>query len=146
MSDQPEALRLADILQHRFPSVECLEKAAAELRRLHAECDALRAMADDVQRWHDQQLDRADKAEAECDALRAELAAMTKRATDAEGYAEHLLTEARKTADVMAQAEAECDALRVPCRTLVSLLETDDWQATLRLAVEQARAALKEAK
>ena len=76
MSDQPEALRLADILQHRFPSVECLEKAAAELRRLHA----------------------------------------------------------------------ECDALRVPCRTLVSLLETDDWQATLRLAVEQARAALKEAK
>ena len=83
---------------------------------------------------------------AERDALWAELAAMTKRATDAEGYAEHLLTEARKTADVMAQAEAECDALRVPCRTLVSLLETDDWQATLRLAVEQARAALKEAK
>ena len=72
MSRQPEALRLADILQHRFPSVECLEKAAAELRRLHAECDALRAMADDVQRWHDQQLDRADKAEAECDALRAD--------------------------------------------------------------------------
>lgn len=48
---------------------------------------------------------------AERDALRVELAAMTKRATAAEGYAEHMLTEARKTADVMAQAEAECDAL-----------------------------------
>jgi len=33
---QPEALRLADILQHKIPSIECLEKAAAELRRLHA--------------------------------------------------------------------------------------------------------------
>ena len=35
MSDQPEALRLADILHYKLPSVECLEKAAAELRRLH---------------------------------------------------------------------------------------------------------------
>ena len=32
---QPEALLLADILQHKIPSIECLEKAAAELRRLH---------------------------------------------------------------------------------------------------------------
>ena len=32
---QPKALRLADILQHKIPSIECLEKAAAELRRLH---------------------------------------------------------------------------------------------------------------
>ncbi len=32
---QPEALRLADILQHKIPSIECLEIAAAELRRLH---------------------------------------------------------------------------------------------------------------
>ena len=36
MSTQPEALRLADILQHKLPSIECLEVAAAELRRLHA--------------------------------------------------------------------------------------------------------------
>ena len=41
---------------------------------------------------------------------------------------------------------AERDALLVPCRTLVTLLDTEDWQATLRLAVEQARAALKENK
>ena len=32
---QPEALRLADILQHKIPSIECLEVAAKELRRLH---------------------------------------------------------------------------------------------------------------
>lgn len=32
---QPEALRLADILEFKVPSIECLEKAAAELRRLH---------------------------------------------------------------------------------------------------------------
>jgi hypothetical protein len=35
MNTQPEALRLADILQHKLPSIECLEIAAAELRRLH---------------------------------------------------------------------------------------------------------------
>ncbi len=32
---KPEALRLADILQHKIPSIECLEIAATELRRLH---------------------------------------------------------------------------------------------------------------
>jgi hypothetical protein len=36
VSKQPEALRLADILKHKLPSVECLEKAAAELHRLNA--------------------------------------------------------------------------------------------------------------
>ena len=29
------ALELADILQNKIPSIECLEIAAAELRRLH---------------------------------------------------------------------------------------------------------------
>jgi len=38
--NQPEALRLADILQHQLPSIECLERAAAELRRLHVELAA----------------------------------------------------------------------------------------------------------
>lgn len=41
MSKQPEALRLADILQHKIPSIECLEVAAAELRRLHFELEAM---------------------------------------------------------------------------------------------------------
>ena len=41
MTEQPTALRLADILQHQLPSVKCLEQAAAELRRLHAQRDAL---------------------------------------------------------------------------------------------------------
>ena len=35
-AEKPEALRLADILQHKLPSIECLERAAIELRRLHA--------------------------------------------------------------------------------------------------------------
>lgn len=36
MSEQTKALRLADILQHKIPSIQCLEEAAAELRRLDA--------------------------------------------------------------------------------------------------------------
>jgi hypothetical protein len=40
---QPEVLWLADILQYQLPSIECLEKAAAELRRLHGEVERLRA-------------------------------------------------------------------------------------------------------
>ena len=34
MSEQTKAQRLADILQYKIPSMECLEEAAAELRRL----------------------------------------------------------------------------------------------------------------
>jgi len=57
MSDQPEPLLLADILEHQLPSIECLEKAAAELRRLHGEVERLRADAEryrhlcEYQRW-----------------------------------------------------------------------------------------------
>jgi len=32
---QPEALKLAKILERQIPSIRCLEEAAAELRRLH---------------------------------------------------------------------------------------------------------------
>lgn len=44
MITQPEALRLADILQHKIPSIECLELAAVKLRRLYDEskCAALK--------------------------------------------------------------------------------------------------------
>ena len=41
--EQPDALMLADILQHKIPSIKCLEIAAAELRRLHKKCEALTA-------------------------------------------------------------------------------------------------------
>ena len=44
MSDQPEALRLADELEMWTQG----EPAAAELRRLHAECESLRAQ---VEAW-----------------------------------------------------------------------------------------------
>ena len=35
MTKQPEALLLANILEHQIPSIACLEVAASELRRLH---------------------------------------------------------------------------------------------------------------
>lgn len=35
MSKQPDALLLANILEHQIPSIACLEVAATELRRLH---------------------------------------------------------------------------------------------------------------
>ena len=43
MTTQPEALRLADDveLNHKYCPVEVLHEAAAELRRLHAQRDAL---------------------------------------------------------------------------------------------------------
>jgi hypothetical protein len=42
MTEQTKAKRLAAILQHQLPSVECLEQAAAELIRLSAENETLR--------------------------------------------------------------------------------------------------------
>ena len=36
MTEQTKAQRLADILQYKIPSIECLEQAAVELRRLDA--------------------------------------------------------------------------------------------------------------
>ena len=36
MTEHTKAQRLADILQYKIPSMECLEQAAAELRRLDA--------------------------------------------------------------------------------------------------------------
>ena len=96
-----EALRLAELIDNDLKNSAHHVEAAAELRRLHAlvmdkqgeiygltfareterkihglvkvECGALRARADALQRWHDQQLDRSEKAEAERDALRVAL-------------------------------------------------------------------------
>jgi len=45
---QPEALRLADILQHKLPSIECLEVTAAELRRLHEANQAMLEALKDI--------------------------------------------------------------------------------------------------
>ena len=79
MSDKPEALRLADIMNSWSRRANCAKEAAAELRRLHAECDALRAQcggkncrgwrAPGVREWVTRE--RLAEAEAERDALRA---------------------------------------------------------------------------
>ena len=68
MTTQPEALRLADILE-KMPLGECDGQAAAELRRLHAENEALReanARFGKRQEWWN---DRMFDLEAERDAL-----------------------------------------------------------------------------
>lgn len=41
MNKQPEALRLAEILEHPGVALNVEEAAAAELRRLHTQCDEL---------------------------------------------------------------------------------------------------------
>jgi hypothetical protein len=66
-------------------TTDAVEQATADLRR-----DLIDATNDKAQMQH-------------------EINALLARAEKAEGYAEHLLTEARRTADVMAQVEAERD-------------------------------------
>jgi hypothetical protein len=41
MSKKPEAIKLANILQYKLPRIECFERSAAELRRLHVEVERL---------------------------------------------------------------------------------------------------------
>lgn len=48
MSDQPEALFIADVIENDPQSKAHHDAAATCLRRLHAECDALRS---DAERW-----------------------------------------------------------------------------------------------
>lgn len=74
MSRQPEALRLADELDSVVGGALC-NRAAAELRRLHAECDALRAkliVAEEAAERCKEVCDMTSEGwRAECDALRA---------------------------------------------------------------------------
>lgn len=51
MSKQPEALRLADVFEKEGYAVftNDMQKAAAELRRLHAEVERLRKLVPDVE-------------------------------------------------------------------------------------------------
>ena len=110
MSDQPEALRLADVLDYGVYDAQMarnMDRAATELRRLHAEVERLRAQVADfhamwkvntegfaakeaeVEKLREALvsslptvgmgwIERAEKAEAEVERLRAELARLTK--------------------------------------------------------------------
>lgn len=63
MSGQPTPLALADILQHKLPSIECLGVAAAELRRLHQSNTELLAALDHIEKTLTRQLELiADRA------------------------------------------------------------------------------------
>ena len=97
MSDKPEALRLADALDTRVvprwihstgetprqsgyaADVQCAQ-AAAELRRLRAECEALRADAADFHMAYRMKCDEETKVQAvELERLRAERDALRAR-------------------------------------------------------------------
>ena len=52
MSEQTKAQRLADILQYKIPSMECLEEAAAELCRLDALNAELVEALRDITVWY----------------------------------------------------------------------------------------------
>jgi hypothetical protein len=81
MSDQPEALFLADVIENDPTSAAHHAAAAAELRRLRAERDALRVEVarlrierDALRSLDDSLLTEFNKLHAECDALRADAA------------------------------------------------------------------------
>ena len=122
MTAQPEALRLADALaDYTGCTLAQMDQAAAELRRLHAEAE-------------------------ESEALRERLSALlTSTAIALRGPAPKLGSWSWHDLPERAAAlVAQRDALLEACQTLVNLPE--DWIATLRLlrvAVEQARAAIK---
>ena len=60
-----DALRLASILRHRLPSIECLEKAANKLVQLSELADKYKWQVRDT-------CARAEKAEAEVERLRVD--------------------------------------------------------------------------
>jgi hypothetical protein len=61
MTKQPEALKLADILEFKIPSISCLEDASLELRRLHEVNVELFAALTSVRLWMENQADGQSK-------------------------------------------------------------------------------------
>lgn len=122
-NQQPEALRLADILQHKLPSIECLEVAAAELRRLHAEVE-------------------------ECDALRERMADLLRGVADAlRGPAPPLTSwDWSDLPDRASRLHAENERLRAALGRLYRWAASGDVKYTGDHPIALARAALKEAK
>ena len=104
-----DALRLADALEELdglFSSPGECGEAAATLRRQHAEIAALRAevaamnqRADEIHKWYDAVLDRAEKAEAEVERLRGALERIAKGRTAAWVSEEAYAALARKEQD-----------------------------------------------
>jgi hypothetical protein len=77
---QPEPLRLADALEQAIQQTDAednvihvarwfVQDAAAELRRLHGEVAAITQRADEIHKWYDVALERAENAEAEVERL-----------------------------------------------------------------------------
>ncbi len=113
MTEQPEALRLADILQHKLPSVECLERAATELRRLH-EVNAELRKAVDLS---------LIALEMECTSPPIDETALAMKACRA------VIAEPTITQDEIAQGVAERDAERAELRVeIMANLRLNGWR------------------
>jgi hypothetical protein len=81
MTDQPEALRLADELERPVgtqSTYSAIQQAAAELRRLHAEVERAEAIVSVYMSERNQARDQIIAYRAEVERLRAELARLTK--------------------------------------------------------------------
>jgi hypothetical protein len=71
-TSKAEALRLAEWLESDYYDDVRVTAAAAELRRLHAEVAAMNKRYDEIHKWYDVVLERAENAEAEVERLRAD--------------------------------------------------------------------------
>ena len=71
MSAQPEALRLADLIQSRFGS-DINDEAAAELRRLHKESELLWKEREEPHQKIGMYMSECNRLEKERDAMREE--------------------------------------------------------------------------
>lgn len=112
MSNQPEALRLADQLKDRFGATVPTSQAAAELRRQHEEIERLRRSLSAKLSDHINGTPCAEiRHHEEVEALRAELAALRHEnhnlnwALGSDGY-ERMYTEEEQAASDAAQAQA----------------------------------------
>lgn len=115
MTTQPTALRLAAV-PICDRSIGWQADATAELRRLHQQEVALNTWLDKTS-WVQETARPSELGMHRADAMQAR----------------------------MLKTEAQRDALLEACKTLMGLPGTEDWAATLRLAVERARAAIAKA-
>lgn len=138
-ANTPEALRLADIIE-QFGGASAYQ-AAAELRRLHAECEELRKSLALVQQHHATAWNRGYTMGM---AANRQIAREAQAAVARDAWGNTQLTEA------LLKAEAECEKLRIVAENTVSLLEhmtgrvnlsASNYVACERVLV-QARAAL----
>lgn len=144
---QPEALRLADDADHfagwlerRSLPTEDVRKYAAELRRLHAECEALRKSLALVQQHHATAWNRGHTMGM---AANRQIAREAQEAVARDAWGNTQLTEA------LLAAEAECEAVRADAeryRWLRDIATDADWMFVRETPVKETDAAIDAAR